>query len=174
MNRFLLVVPLTLEISSPIQAEETCTFASQYQPDVAIEVSTKYPMTSGFIKHKDSAVFNFSTGVPNGYGGQYFSISTIPNSSTDERETIVSGHAVTVVGDQAGIKGTPENKRKKGQQKLFFPSFGLNYYYSLSPDVNEPASRFNPTQETIAILKAAEGFWIPSKTCEKYVYYGWN
>ena len=174
MNRFLLLTPLILAISSPIQAEETCTFASQYQPDVAIEVSTKYPMTSGFIKHKDSAVFNFSTGVPNGYGGQYFSISTIPNSSTDERETIVSGHAVTVVGDQAGMKGTPESKRKKGQQKLFFPSFGLNYYYSLSPDVNEPASRFNPTQETIAILKAAEGFWIPSKTCEKYVYYGWN
>ena len=173
MNRIFLVASLTLAISSPIQAEEMCTFMSQYQPDVTIEVSTKYAMTSGFIKYKDSAVFNYLTGVSNGYGGQSFSISTIPNSSTDERETIVSGHAVTVVGDQASSKGTPENKRKKGQKKLFFPKFGLNYYYSLSPDVNEPDSRFDLTQESIAILKAAEGFWIPSKKCEKYVYYAW-
>ena len=112
MNRFLLLAPLILGIVSPIQAEETCTFLSQYQPDVTIEVSTKYPMTSGFIKYKDSAVFNFSTGVQNGYGGQSFSISTIPNSSTNKRETIVSGLAVTVVGDQASSKGTLENKRK--------------------------------------------------------------
>ena len=174
MNRLLLLTPLILGISSPTKAEETCTFMSQYQPDVTIQVSTKYPITSGYIKYKDSAVFNFSTGVQNGYGGQYFTISTIPNSSIEEGETLVSGHAVTIVGDQAGRKGTPKKERKKGQKKLFFPSFGLNYYYSLSPDVNEPASRFNPTKETIAILKAAEGFWIPSKICEQYVYYGWN
>ena len=171
--RRLFLIPLLLGFASSVQAKDTCTFTSQYQPEVTIEVSTKYPMTSGYIKYKVSPVFNFSTGVQNGYGGQYFSISTIPNSSTDQRETIVSGHAVTVVGDQASSKGTPENKRKKGQKKLFFPKFGLNYYYSLSPDVNEPDSRFNLTKESIAILKAAEGFWIPSKLCEQYVYYAW-
>ena len=171
----LLLAPLVLGIAIPIQAEETCTFVSQYQPDVTIEVGTKHVSgATGYIRYKGSPVLNFSTGIQNGYGGQSFVITPIRNSPTDKYEKIVSGQVVTVVGDQVGIKGTPESKRKKGQQKLFFPSFGLNYYYSLSTDVNEPASRFNPSKETIDILKAAEGFWIPSEICEKYVYYGWN
>ena len=173
MHRLLFLL-LFLRFSSPVQAKDTCTFTSQYQPEVNIELNAKHGSGAmGLMKYRSSPVFYFSTGVQNGYGGQSFSISTIPNSSTDKRETIVSGQAVTVVGDQASSKGTPENKRKKGQKKLFFPRFGLNYYYSLSTDVNKPASRFNPTKETIAILKAAEGFWIPSKKCEKYVYYAW-
>lgn len=45
-------------------------------------------MSSRFIKHKDPTIFNCSNSVPNGYGGKYYSISTIPNLSTDERETL--------------------------------------------------------------------------------------
>tara|TARA_Y100001968_G_scaffold38273_1_gene29237 strand:+ start:65 stop:586 length:522 start_codon:yes stop_codon:yes gene_type:complete len=172
--KYLLIAPLILGLTAPVQAKDTCTFTSQYQPEVTIELNAKHGSGAmGLMKYRGSPVFYFSTGVQNGYGGQSFSISTIPNSSTNKRETIVSGQAVTVVGDQASSKGTPENKRKKGQKKLFFPKFGLNYYYSLSPDVNEPDSRFNLTKKSIAILKAAEGFWIPSKKCEKYVYYAW-
>ena len=57
-----------------------------------------------------------------------FSIRTIQNSSTYKEETIVSAHVVTIVGDQASTKGTPKNKRKIGQEKLFLPSFAQNDY----------------------------------------------
>ena len=172
----LLLAPLVLGIAPPIQAEETCTFVSQYQPDVTIEVATKhFSGATGYIRYKGSPVLNFSTGIQNGYGGQSFVITPIRNSPTDKYEKIVSGQVVTVVGDQVGIKGTPENKRKRGQNKLFFPEFGLHYYYSLAGDETKPDGRFGGrTNEMTSILRAAEGFWIPSKICEKYVYYGWN
>ncbi len=172
--RSLLILPFSLCLFVPVQAKDTCTFTSQYQPEVTIEVSAEYvASTKGLIKYRNTPIFNFGLWAMNGYGGQGFKITTIPKSSTEEEKTIISGRALTFVGDQPSSKGTPENKRKKGQKKLFFPRFGRNYYYSLSPDVNEPDSRFNLTKESIAILKAAEGFWIPSKKCEKYVYYAW-
>ena len=85
---------------------------------------------------------------------------------------IAKGEVVTVVGDQPGRKGIPIEKRKKGQMKLFFPGFGTGYFYSL--DVTEAGGRFGSrSKQKTAVLKAAEGFWIPSKKCEKYVYYAW-
>ena len=103
-----------------------------------------------------------------------FSIRTIPNSSTYKKETIVSAHVVTIVGDQAGTKGTPKNKRKRGQEKLFLPSFAQNYYSSLTTDVTKEDGRFEGRTEKITtILRAAEGFWIPSEICKKFVYYSW-
>ena len=172
----LLLLPLILGLSAPIKAEETCMFVSQYQPDLTIEVGTKHGSgTRGKIKYKGSPIFNFSTGIQNGYGGQFFSIRTISNSSTQKGEKIVSGHVVTIVGEQVGKKGTPENIRSRGQNKLFFPNFGLNYYYSLAEDGTKLDGRFEGrTKKITTILRAAEGFWIPSEICKKYVFYGWN
>ncbi len=171
-----LLAALALPTAAPIKAEETCMFVSQYQPDVTIEVGTKHgSVTRGKIKYKGSPIFNFSTGIHNGYGGQFFSIRTISNSSAEKEEKIVSGNVVTIVGDQVGAKGTPKKKRQRGQNKLFFPNFGLNYYYSLAGDGTKLDGRFDGrTNKITTILRAAEGFWIPSEICKKYVFFGWN
>ena len=175
MKRLLLPLLVALALPTASSAEETCVFVSQYQPEVTIEIGTKnLTYTRGLMKYKDTPLFNFETGLSTGYGGQYFSIGTIPNSSIDKEEKIVSGHVVTIIGDQAGTKGTPENKRKRGQEKLFLPSFAQNYYSSLTTDGTKEDRRFEGRTEKITtILRAAEGFWIPSEICKKYVYYSW-
>ena len=114
MPRYLLA-PLILSFLSPVQAGETCFFISQYEPDLTIEVSTKdLSWTKGYINYKGSPAFRFSTGVRNGYEGQYFSIGTIPNSSASKSENIVSGSVITIVGDQSAT-GTPKSERKKAR-----------------------------------------------------------
>tara|TARA_Y100001968_G_scaffold202743_1_gene186149 strand:- start:492 stop:1001 length:510 start_codon:yes stop_codon:yes gene_type:complete len=158
----------------PAQADDTCLFISQYEPDVIIEVGTKdISETKGYLKYKGSSVFRFSTGIRNEYGGQYFSIDSIPNSITDKEENIVSGSVITIIGNQSGT-GTPKEKRKPGLNKIFFPNFGLNYWYSLDGDKKRIVSSFEGRGEkTNSIFNAAEGFWIPSEVCKKYVPYGW-
>ena len=175
MKRILLPLLAALALPTVSSAEETCVFVSQYQPDLTIELSTKNTFSStGFMKYKENPLFVFETGLSKGYGGQFFSFRTIPNSSTDKEETIVSAHVVTIVGDQASTKGTPKNKRKRGQEKLFFPSFAQNYYSSLTTNGSKPDDRFEGRTEIMTtILRAAEGFWIPSEICKKYVYYSW-
>ena len=165
--RRLLLAPLIFTFLSPVKAEETCMFVSQFQPDVTIEVSTKYVSgTDGLIKYKGSPIFGFGTSLLNGQVGCYSSYS---NSPTEEEEKLVSGSIITIMGDQAGTKGTPENKRNRGQNKLFLPNFGRNYYYSVFTD----RDRGPFTEKEKTILRAAEGFWIPSEICKKYVYHGW-
>ena len=173
MRRYILA-PLLFSVFSPAQAYETCIFISQYEPDVTIEVGTKYiTETKGYLKYKGSPVFSFLTGIRNGYGGQYFSISTIPNSVTDKEESIVSGSVITIIGDQSGT-GTPKEKRKPGLNKIFFPNFGLNFWYSIDGDKKSKNHRFEGRKDKIySLLNAAEGFWIPSEVCKKYVPYGW-
>ena len=175
MKRVLLPLLAAFALPTASSAEETCLFVSQYQPEVTIEISTKnLTFTRGLMKYRDTPLFNFETGLSTGYGGQYFSIGTIPNSSIDKEEKIVSGHVVTIIGDQTGTKGTPKNKRKRGQEKLFFPSFAQNYYSSLTIDATKEDGRFEGRTEKITtILRAAEGFWIPSEICKKFVYYSW-
>ena len=175
--RKLLLAPLILGFVSQVNAEDTCMFVSQFQPDLTIEISTKHlSHSSGFIKYQGTPIFDFETGLWNGYGGQYFSISTISELSADKNEKVVSGAVVTLVGDQIGAKGTPESKRKAaGNSKLFFPNFGLNYFYSLSGYGTKSDSHFEArTKKNKTILSAAEGFWIPSEICKKYVYFGWD
>ena len=176
MNRFLLLALLASQaLPTAVKADETCLFVSQYQPDLTIELNTKNTFSStGFMKYKENPLFVFETGLSNGYGGQYFSIRTIPNSSTDKEEKIISGHVVTIIGDQVGTKGTPKNKRKRGQEKLFLPSFAQNYYSSLTTDGTQENARFEiRTEKITTVLRAAEGFWIPSEVCKKFVYYSW-
>ena len=175
MKRLLIPLLATLALPTAVKADETCLFVSQYQPDLTIELSTKNTFSStGFMKYKENPLFVFETGLSKGYGGQFFSIRTIPNSSTDKEETIVSAHVVTIVGDQAGTKGTPKNKRKRGQEKLFLPSFAQNYYSLFTTNGSKPDDRFEGrTERMTTILRAAEGFWIPSEICKKYVYYSW-
>ena len=162
----LLLASLLLGFISPAIAKDTCTFQSEYSPNVTIEVSTKYlSIAKGFVKHKDEKVLVFETGQSNGFGNQYFDINDFYG------ERIVWTDVVTLVGDQLG--GTPKAKRKKGGQvKLFLPRFGKGYYYSLASNDGKPDGRFEGrTQKMTDILIAAEGFWIPSKECEKYAYY---
>ena len=175
MKRLLLPLLAALTLPTAVKADETCLFVSQYQPDLTIELSTKNTFSStGFMKYKENPLFVFETGLNKGYGGQFFSIRTIPNSTADKEETIVSAHVVTIVGDQAGTKGTPKNKRKRGQEKLFLPSFAQNYYSLFTTNGSKPDDRFEGrTERMTTILRAAEGFWIPSEICKKFVYYSW-
>ena len=173
MRRYLLAHLLFASLL-PVQADETCMFISQYEPDLTIEVSTKdISQTKGYLKYKGSAVFRFSTGIRNGYGGQYFSIDTISKSFTEKDENIVSGSVITIVGDQSGT-GTPDKEKNPGLNKIFLPNFGLNYWYSINGDKRKIDGRFLSRSEKInSIFNAAEGFWIPSEICKKYVPYGW-
>ena len=173
MRRYFLA-SLLFSLLAPVKANETCLFVSQYEPDLSIEVSTKHASkTNGFIKYKDSPAFQFSTGIRNGYRGQYFSINTISNSVDYKERNIVSGSVLTVIGDQSGT-GTPKKVRKQGLNKIFFPNFGLNYYYFLLEQGTKLDDFFNSNSVKIySILNAAEGFWIPSEICKKYVPYGW-
>ena len=158
----------------PVQADETCLFVSQYEPDLKIEVGTKgISETKGYLKYKGSPIFRFSTGIRNGYGGQYFSIDTISNSVTEKEMNIVFGNVITIIGDQSGT-GTPKEKRKPGLNKIFFPNFGLNYWFSIYRDkmkIDVPLE--GRTEKINSIFRAAEGFWIPSEICKKYVPYSW-
>ena len=173
MRRYLLN-PLILFFLQPVLADETCFFISQYEPDLTIEVSTKDLLyTSGYLNYEGSPIFRFSTGIRNGYGGQYFSISNLSDTLASQDLNIVYGSVITIVGDQSAT-GTPKSKRKQGLTKVFFPNFGLNYYYSLASDGNRIDYRFEGrTKKINSILSAAEGFWIPSEVCKKYVPYGW-
>ena len=72
-------------------------------------------------------------------------------------------------------RGTPKEYQKKGRDKIMFPRFGVGYYYSLSTNDSKTDGRFGGrTTEMNKILGAAEGFFIPSKKCERFIYYGWN
>ncbi len=172
MRRFF-IAPLFFTFLSPAQADETCLFISQYEPDLIIEVSTKnYSSTKGFIKYKGSPIFRFKTGIRNGYRGQYFYIAKFSNPLSDKDQKIVSGSVITIIGDQSGT-GTPKGKRKQGMKKVFFPNFGLNYYYSLANTETRIDRTEGRNRKINSILNAAEGFWIPSEICKKYVPYGW-
>ena len=151
---------------SSVSAADYCNFESEYYPDVSVKVSTEFgSLARGTIRYKNKKVLKFETGISNGYGGQYFSISQI------DGERIAWGSAVSFIGNQSG-RGTPKKLQKNGKKKLFFPRFGRGYYYSLAD--NEPDGRFNGrTEEMNNILGAAEGFFVPDKLCEKYIYYGW-
>ena len=166
--------PLIFTFLLPAYADETCIFISQYEPDVTIEVDTKdISETNGYLNYKGSPVFKFSTGIRNGYGGQYFSIATIQNSSTEKEENIVSGSVITIIGDQSGT-GTPKEKRKPGLNKIFFPNFGLNFWYLINGNKKGTDRHFLiRTEKVNSIFNASEGFWIPSEICKKYVPFGW-
>ena len=173
MRRYLLAHLLFASLL-PVQADETCMFISQYEPDLTIEVSTKdISQTKGNLKYKGSPVFRFSTGIRNGYGGQYFFIDTFSKSMNEKEENIVSGSVITIIGDQSGT-GTPIEKRKPGLKKIFFPNFGLNFWYSIYGDKkSKDHSLLANTGKINSIFNAAEGFWIPSELCKKYVPFGW-
>tara|TARA_Y100001968_G_scaffold197182_1_gene180839 strand:+ start:97 stop:618 length:522 start_codon:yes stop_codon:yes gene_type:complete len=172
--RLSLLAPLLLTSFLPVKADETCVFISQFEPGLTIEVGTKdISNAKGYLKYKGSPVLRFSTGIRSRYGGQYFSFDTIPNSFTEDDENIVSGSVITIVGDQSGT-GTPKEKRKPGLNKIFFPNFGLNYWYFVDGNKNiiDSRNKVNPEKNN-SIFRAAEGFWIPSEICKKYVPYGW-
>ena len=183
MKRLLLTLIAALAL--PAKAKETCMFISQYEPEVTIEISTEnISYSRGLMKYKGFPVFGFETGLRKGYGGQYYAVTTIPSSYTDKVEEISWGEVVTIVGDQPSRKGTPKDKRKRGQLKLFFPRFAEGYYYSLGnvevkvereDRIFYTDARFEGrTAKMNAILNASEGFWLPSEICKKYVYYGWE
>ena len=187
MKRLLLSLLAALALPTAANAEETCMFVSQYEPDVTIEVSTEnISFTRGLMKYKGSPFFRFETGLRNtSYepGNQYYALTTIPNTKTDKVEEISWGEVVTIVGTQPSRKGTPKDKRKRGQLKLFFPRFSEGYYYYLANievKIEREGSMFytdgrfgGRTEKMNSILNASEGFWLPSEICKKYVYYGW-
>ena len=174
--KILLVAPLLIGTIQPISAKETCSFKSEYYPEVTIQViNGEYNSVGrGTINYKDKPVLNFETGISNGYGGQYFYIYKIKKDPSEKQVSIASGPVVNIIGTQTG-RGTPKEYQKKGRDKIMFPRFGVGYYYSLSTNDSKTDGRFGGrTTEMNKILGAAEGFFIPSKRCERFIYYGWD
>ena len=176
MKRLLFLL-LAFGLTPEINAANTCNFVSEYYPDVTIEVKNQKAGSYGFgkLKHKNKPILDFSTGISNGYGGQYFSFKTLEKNAEGKTERVAWGKVFSVVGDQPS-RGTPKNKQKSGNLRIFFPQLGTGYYYSLS-NFNEPEKdgRFaGRTKAMNAVLGASEGFFIPDKVCEKYVFYRWD
>ena len=175
--KHLLLAPLLLGLIPSANAANTCKFVSEYYPDVTIEIKNQNETTSGFgkIKFKNKPMLDFSTGLSNGYGGQYFVIRNLEKDAEGNTESVAYGKVVSMVGDQI-TRGTPTDKQKSGQLKMMFPNLGTGYYYSLS-NFNEPKKdgRFaGRTKAMTAVLRASEGFFIPDKVCEKFVYFKWD
>ncbi|MBO8206654.1 hypothetical protein HA149_06205 [Prochlorococcus marinus XMU1406] len=173
----LLLAPLLLGLIPSANAANTCKFVSEYYPDVTIEIKNQKEITSGFgkIKFKNKPMLDFSTGLSNGYGGQYFVIRNLEKDAEGNTESVAYGKVVSMVGDQI-TRGTPTDKQKTGRVKMMFPNLGTGYYYSLS-NFNEPEKdgRFaGRTKAMTALLRASEGFFIPDKVCERFVYFKWN
>ena len=50
----LLLASFLLGFFSPVIAKDTCTFQSEYSPNVTIEISSKYlSVAESFVKHND-------------------------------------------------------------------------------------------------------------------------
>ena len=173
----LLLLPLLLGFIPSANATKTCNFVSEYYPDVTIEVlNGEYNSVGrGTINYRDKPVLNFETGISNGYGGQYYVIRKLKEEPKEERETIAYGPVVSIIGNQLS-RGTPKKYQKKNKdQKIMYPRFGVGYYYSLTNNhKKDEYGRFNLSPKMEAILNASEGFFIPSKECERFIYYGWN
>ena len=173
----LLLASLLLGLIPSVNAKETCNFVSEYYPDVTIEIH-KGEFNSvgrGEILFKEKPVLDFETGISNGYGGQYYVIRKINESPTENRATIAYGPVVSIVGDQLS-RGTPKKYQKRNKdQKIMFPRFGVGYYYSLTNNhTKDEYGRFNLSPEMKTILGSSEGFFLPSKECERFIYYGWD
>ena len=173
----LLLASLLLGLIPSANAKETCNFVSEYYPDVTIEIiNGEYNSVGrGKILYKEKPVLDFETGISNGYGGQYYVIRKTNESPTEKRETIAYGPVVSIVGDQLS-RGTPKKYQKKNNdQKIMYPRFGVGYYYSLTNNhKKDEYGRFNLSPKMKAILNASEGFFVPSKECERFIYYGWD
>ena len=174
----LLLIPLLLGLIPSANAAGTCEFVSEYYPDVTIEIENQKDITtSGFgkIKYKNKPMLTFSTGLRNGYGGQYFVVRKLEKDAKEDDQSVAYGKVVGMVGDQI-TRGTPPDKYKSGRLRMMFPNLGTGYYYSLS-NFNEPKKdgRFaGRTKAMTAVLRASEGFFIPDKVCEKFVYFKWD
>ena len=98
MKRFLLTSFL-LGLIPAANAADTCSFVSEYYPDVTIEViNGEYNSVGrGTINYKDKPVLNFETGISNGYGGQYFYIYKIKKDPSEKQVSIASGPVVNII-----------------------------------------------------------------------------
>jgi len=174
----LLLIPLLLGLIPSANAAGTCEFVSEYYPDVTIEIENQKDITtSGFgkIKYKNKPMLTFSTGISNGYGGQYFVVRKLEKDAKEDDKSVAYGKVVGMVGDQI-TRGTPPDKYKSGRLRMMFPNLGTGYYYSLS-NFNEPKKdgRFaGRTKAMTTLLRASEGFFVPDKVCEKFVYFKWD
>ena len=112
-----------------MNAADTCSFVSEYYPDVTIKiVNGEYNSVGlGKILYKEKPVLDFETGIINGYGGQYYVIRKKNENPREKRETIASGPVVSIVGNQIS-RGTPKRYQKKNKnKKIMFPRFCLSY-----------------------------------------------
>ena len=173
----LLLVPLLFGLIPSANAADTCEFVSEYYPDVTIEIENQKDITtSGFgkIKYKNKPMLTFSTGLSNGYGGQYFIVRDLDKDLKGLEQSVAHGKVVSMIGDQI-TRGTPTDKQKSGKIKMMFPNLGTGYYYSLSnfSEPNKDGRFAGRTKAMTSLLRASEGFFIPDKVCEKYVYFQW-
>ena len=176
--KHLLLATIFLGLIPSANATDTCNFVSEYYPDVVIEIENDEKKFGGFgiIKYKNEPMLDFATGLSNGYGGQYYVIRKLAKNIAieDDKKSIASGKVVGMIGTQT--RTTPLDKRKSGEKRIMFPNFGTGYYYSLSNYFEpEKDGRFaGRTKAMSAILGASEGFFIPDKVCERFIFYGWD
>ena len=96
----ILITSLLLGLIPSANATETCNFISEYYPDVTIEIENQKDRRSGFgkIKYKNKPMLNFSTGLSNGYGGQYFIVRDLDKDLKGHEQSVAHGKVVSMIG----------------------------------------------------------------------------
>ena len=160
---FLLLVAITLPTA--VNAEKICTITSELDKDVVIKIEGDDLGMFGRITYKGNPMYRISFLHMNGYGGHRYTISEDkdPDISWEDfkhGKYSGSGLAVFFVGNQVA-KGTPVEKRKKGQKRMLMPELGSNIWYERI-DFDR---RKEP--DNLKLISAAEGFFkIEGRKCK--------
>ena len=173
----LILLSLLLGLIPSVKADSYCTLKSDVEPDISLEMYRPIAGRGvGTLNYQNKPEYFLQIGISNGYGGQYYVIRKLAKDIAyeDDKKSVASGKVVGMIGTQT--RTTPKDKRKSGVKRIMFPNFGTGYYYSLSNYFEpEKDGRFaGRTKAMSAILGASEGFFIPDKACERFIFYGWD
>ena len=164
MKRFLISLLAAIALPTAFNAEKLCTITCEIYKHVVIKIENDYFGMFGRITYKGNPMYRISFLHMNGYGGHIYTISEDkdPNISwKDYKHPKYSGNGLAVffVGNQVA-KGTPIEKRKKGQKRMLMPQLGSNIWYERT-DFDK---RKEP--DNLKVISAAEGFFkIEGKKC---------
>ena len=172
----LFILFLLLGLFPSVKADSVCVLMSETYPDVTIKLKKLKGLGNsiGTLDYKNKPVYNFRTGVQNGYWKHYYVISEL--SADDSKKNISVGRFFEFVGNQPA-PGTPKEDRKPGKLRVILPDMSTSYYYHLDNVPNEEGyGRFNQSPLMKSILKASDNFFVAStEECSNgYFIYGGN
>ena len=145
----------------PVKAKE-CNLTSENNPEVVITIDEfGFSVVNGKLKYKNKPKFLVGFNRLMGYGGQKYNLKTL------EGQRIGGGSFIGFVGNQVG-RGTPSDKRIKGERRGLLIDFGRLLYYHLDTE-----ERFNPSATNKALLNVGNGFFKLDDGCKFFPYMSW-